>query len=222
MKKYCLKNSLIGNYYPMYLNNSPLGASVYLYQVVTPGMSKRIVPLVSLEKVGEITRKEDFSATTKSTRSIDVISTLLGHSRQDIDHKSVDFLKDILGRTKPVIYTRGPEDFPGIEMGMENDVQKSLIVNLRDNLRWHCYRFYPGRTIDILWTPTQFATFKVEGDKEKIWLSPVALFDNTDIRMANPIEHDFSGFTKKVYTGKLKVSELNRDIKRMEWQSFGK
>lgn len=215
------KSSLIGNYYPMFLNNSVLGSSVYLYQVSTPGLSKDLVPLISLEKVGEITRKCDFSATERSMKSIDILSTILDRNESNIEARSIEYLEDILKREVPIIEKRGNEEFPGLEMNHGNNrLQVSLIVDLRDDIRWRCYRFLPGRLVDILWSENTFAVFKIEGDNNTISLSPVALYNNTDVSMRNPIPYDFKDYQNLTFSGNTKTSDLNRAIKRLEWMSF--
>lgn len=220
---YCIKNSLLGNYYPMFLNNSNLGSSVYLYQLSTPGLSDKCVPLVSLEKVGEIVKHNDhFSATNYDMMGIDILSVLLNYSDENIESRGVDYLKSLLKREDPIVKGRGSNSFPTIEMGYDNNIQVSLIVNLRDELRWKCYRFYPERVIDILWSKDTFAVFKIEGNDDTISLTPVALYKNTDVTMKNPIPCDFKDYTKLSFSGKTKTSDMNRAIKRLEWLSFDK
>lgn len=221
-RHYCTKNSLLGNYYPMFLNNSNLGSSVYLYQLSTPGLNNNCVPLISIDKVGEITRHNDFSSTESSMKSIDVLSVLLEHSDDNIESRGVELLKTLLKWENPVVVGRGSESFPGIEIGMDNNLQISLIVNLRDELRWRCYRFNPGRLIDILWSKDTFAVFKIEGDNDSISLTPVALYKNIDISMKNPIPYDFKNYTPVSFSGKTKTSDMNRAIKKLEWLSFEK
>lgn len=221
MKKYCIKNSLVGNYYPMYLNNINLGHSAYLYQITTPGLSEKLVPLISINKVGEITSEGDYSATENNMMSSDILATLI-HSRDDIETKGMEYLSGLFKKDDPVLYFRGKEDFPAIEMGMDNNMQKSIIVNLRDELRWRCYRFYAGRYVDILWSPTQFAVFKICGNREEIWLEPVAVYENTDLGLHNPKEFVDNSWQTEKFSGKTKTSDLNRYIKRLEWAAFDK
>jgi hypothetical protein len=216
-----MKCSLLGNYYPMFLNNQGLGTSVYLYQITSPGLSKKCIPLVSLEKISEITKSSDFSATEKNMRSIDVMSTILDHSRENIEEKSKVYLEGFLRKENPVIYGRGPELFPALEMGSDNNIQKSIIVNLRDDLRWKCYHFYPGRYIDVLLDLNHFIVYKLEGDKEgeSITMVPDAVYNNLDICLSNPmpVPESCSSIT---FNGRTKNSDMNRAIKRLEWQSF--
>lgn len=224
MRKYCLKNSLLGNYYPMFISNTTLGSSVYLYRVVSPGLSSKSIPQVSLEKAAEITKKGDPCADEDDMHSMDVLIALLD-PRGDLpsmEKKSVEYLKGILKKENPSVYYRDENLFPTVDMGMDNNMQKSIIVNLRDELRWKCYRFFGERLVDILWTPTKFATFKIVEDSEKLSLIPVALYDNKDISMKNPIKCSFDNVEKLglVFKGKTKNSDMNRAIKQLEWKSF--
>lgn len=224
MIKYNLTNSMIGNYYPFFLSNEVLPDAYYLYAISSPSLSPDVVPYLSLKKISEKTRPSDYTGNDS-----DILATILGY-RKDIANRGVDLLKDVLRKDNPVIDKNG-YGFPLIEMESGNNIQKSLIIGLRDSLRWKVYNFSPGCFVDILWTPTQFMLFRILGEKrkkdgeEEIWLEPVGLYNNTDVELKNPISPlDLSkiDYPYDRWSGIAKASTLNRALKKLEWESFSR
>lgn len=213
-----INNSLIGNCYPMYLGNEG-EVSCYLYQVVSPGLTEKLDPIVSLQKVGEITKKGDFQAKSNNEMmSCDVLAYLNGKSRDGV----LDYFKEMVDDKVEVI-DRGESEFPGFVMKDDDpSTQKGLIIDIRDAIRWKHYKFAPGSEVDVLWTPDKYAVCVVEEGKEKdsIRLVPKALYDTRDIGRAWPIPYDFQDYTPEDFVGKYRVSELNRAIKKIEINSF--
>lgn len=220
MVKYNLVNSMIGNVYPFFLSNQCPNESYYLYKIYSPKLSPDCIPYISLEKVSEKTKNEPYG------HGSDVISILTG--KKGIEEKSVNFLlENILKKENPVIDKNGQE-FPLIEMENGNNLQKSIIIGLRDAIRWKLYKFTTGRFVDILWTPTQFVLFEVKGDDEKnpetIWLEPVGVYNNSDVNLEHPLDVNLGklDYPKTAWSGKNKASDLNRVLKKMEWESFNR
>lgn len=227
MKKYCLSNSLIGNYYPFYLTNEGNNDSYYLYQIVSPGLSSKCVPTISLKKVGEHTKKGDYSANEKDMRDTDILAYLFG-TRENLQENAGKYLTgNILAKDNPKVITHldHPTKFPEVEIGMDNNIQKALIVNLRDELRWKYYRFVPGYVVDILFSPTRFITFRIKGDQNCIWIEPEYINNNTDPERSKPTYPEWDkkfldDVTSHKFSGKEKASALNRYIKQLEWAAF--
>lgn len=233
MIEYSLTNSMIGNIYPIFLNNNKLieDPSYYLYRIISPSLSPDFIPYISLEKIGEKTKNgsnpKEFcdSPKKKTIEHLDVISMCLG-SREDLKDKAVPFLQNILWRDKPVIDNAFPK-FPLIEMENGNNIQKALIIGLRDALRWKTYKLHPGNYVDILWTASTYAVFRLCGEKGKpeVWIEPVGVYRNTDPGMKNPLPVDLNSLgypTDKWSSEKGKLSELNRGLKKLEWESFNR
>lgn len=217
MIKLNLTNSMIGNYYPFFLSNQELGDTHYMYEIVSPGLNNSCIPYISLKKVSEKTKSEPYG------RDMDILSICIGN-KKNIENTSVEFLNELLKKEEPVIKSAGNKNFPLIEMVNGNNLQKSIIVSLRDSLRWKLYKFMPGRYIDVLWTPTQFVVFKLVGDGDNISLTPVNAYNNLDISMVNPLKVDLSNldYPKDVWSGKNRASDINRVIKKLEWESFNR
>lgn len=232
MIKYNLTNSMIGNIYPIFLSNNKLveDPSYYLYRIISPGLSPDLIPYISLEKIGERTKignPKEFcdSQKKKVVEHLDVISMCLG-GREDLEEKAVPFLQNLLWRDKPVI-DNGFPGFPLIEMENGNNIQKSIIIGLRDALRWKTYKLFLGNYVDILWTANTYVVFKLNGEKGKpeVWIEPVGVYKNTDPGMKNPLPVDLNSLdypTDRWSTEKGKLSELNRALKRLEWESFNR
>lgn len=210
--------NLIGNYYPMYLGNEGTEVSCYLYRVISPNLTENLDPVISMQKVGEITKKGDFQAKSNTEMmSSDILAYLNGKSRDGV----LDYFKELIGKDE--VIDRGESEFPGFVMKDEDpSTQKGLIVEMRDALRWKHYKFAPGSEVDVLWNPTQFAMCKVEegSEKDSIRLVPKALYDMRDIAKVNPIPCDFEDYVPQDFSGKYRVSELNRTIKKIETNSF--
>lgn len=219
MLKYNLVNSMIGEVYPFFLNNQSPSDSYYLYRIFSPKLSKDCIPYISLEKISEKTKNEPYG------HGSDILSICTG-SKKNIESKGIEYLNEyILKKECPVIEKNGQE-FPLIEMENGNGIQKSIIIGLRDSLRWKSYKFVSGRFVDILWTPKQFILFEIKEDKknDSIWMEPVGVYNNIDANLTNPLNVDLSkiDYPKTCWSGKTKASELNRVIKKLEWESFGR
>ena len=216
MLKYCVNNSLIGNCYPFFLSNYNLSdSSYYLYRIISPSLSPDCIPYISLEKVSEKTKNEPHE------KGVDIISVCVG--KKVNGSKAGEFVQSLLKREEVSNVVENNTKFPLIEMINSNSPQKILIVGLRDILRWKIYRFLPGRFIDVLWTPTKFVVFKIIAvDQEAIGIEPVAVYNNNDVTLSNPLNVDLTkiDYPKEKFSGKSKASDLNRTLKRIEWGSF--
>ena len=218
MLKLCVNNSLIGSCYPFFLSNNELSeSSYYLYRIYSPSLSPELIPYISLEKISEKTRSNE-----PHEKGADLISVCLG--KRASNEKACEFVQSILKREEEIVIKANTSNkFPLIEMANTNSPQKSLIVGLRDALRWRIYRFIPGRFIDVLWTPTKFVVFKINAEEQDaISLEPVAVYDNNDVNLTNPLNVNLNtiDYPKEKFSGKGKASDLNRLLKRLEWNSF--
>lgn len=223
MIKYNLVNSMIGNVYPFFLSNSKMreDPSYYLYRIVSPSLSEDLIPYISLEKISEKTKVGNQSEFYG--QDSDIISMCLGN-RDKVQEKSIEFLKSILWRDNPVIESNGVK-FPLIKMENGNNIQKSIIIGLRDSIRWKNYKFQSGFYVDILWTADTFMLFRLHSSKDEVWIEPVGLYKNTDPGMKSPIKIDLEKVDyphEKWSTSKGKISELNRALKKLEWESFNR
>lgn len=220
MVKYNLVNSMIGNVYPFFLSNLTPNDSYYLYRIYSPKLSDNYIPYISLEKISEKVKNEPYG------HGSDIFSILLG--KKKIESKSLNYLEELLKKENPVI--KGNElEFPFIEMENGNNLQKSIIIGLRDSIRWKLYKFTTGRFIDVLWTPSKFVLFEIKGDKkdnpETIWIEPVGIYSNDDVNLENPIESinlESIDYPRMTWSGKNKASDLNRILKKLEWESFNR
>lgn len=219
-----LTNSMIGNYYPFFLSNEnskKLSDSYYLYRIISPSLSPDCIPYLSLEKISEKTKnKQPYG------NNIDVLSICLGN-KKNLEDRSAEMVYNIIKRNEkidPVVVKNGTSKFPLIEMVQTNSIQKSLIIGLRDALRWKMYKFLPGRCIDVLWTPNNFVIFQIKGDNDSIWIEPIGMYNNMDTNLTNPIDIDLSklDYPKTKISGNNKSSDMNRMIKQMEWGSFNR
>lgn len=227
---YCMTNSLLGNYYPLFLDNSnKMSESVYLCQLSSPELSKNCVPAITLEKIAEITRKSDLSASEKymNMNSMDILSTALGKKGDAyIEGVALDYFgKIFVGKNETVVYSRGKNNFPGVEMRYDNNIQKNLIVNVRSANRWNNYKFLAGRYVDILYDKNRFFLCKLlsSNNEDTIWLEPQGLYKNSDITLSNPIGGNYLPFLPifdKKFSGKNKTLAINKEIKFLEWKSF--
>ena len=229
MIKYNLFNSMIGNYYPFFLGNSRMmeDTNYYLYKIISPSLSEDLVPYISMEKISEKTRQND-----PNGNGLDVIlACLVNNKDKEINvEKSVNFLKGILWKDNPIVDSNGYK-FPLIEMENGNNIQKSIVIGLRDSLRKKYYKYHSGSYIDVLWTPTTYVVFKInisasKDKEEKASIHPVAIYKNTDVAMKNPLPEelistiDYPRESWEIH-GKT-VSEFNQIIKKLEWASFNR
>jgi len=232
-KKERVYNTMIGYNYPFFLDNTSLDYW-YLYRVVSPKMLPDYTPLMTLQKVCEKTRSNDFSAIDFRLNHCDVLATIL-KTRKMFEGRGVKYLeKDIFGRQEnesiknAKVVGNGPYDFPMYEFVSipGNSTTKSIIVALRDSLRWFTYKFVPGAFVDILLTPRKYGVFEIKGDEkeETLWLEPVAVYNNSDITRSNPLPVDLNrlNYPRDKFTGdkKKRNSDMNRAIRQSDWRSF--
>lgn len=206
--------------YPFFLTNNSekMMNNYYLYQITSPSLSPACIPYISLKKVGEKVKNKGFTGADG-----DVIS-MCRDSKENAAMENVKFMENILKRDEPIIESNG-KGFPLIEMESGNNIQKSMIVHLRDGLRRKYYKYYPGVYVDLLWTPTKFVIFKqvVEGDDNV--LVPVSIHDNIDASLNNPLDIDLNELNLPKIKWKKdsnKVNEINYYLKRLEWEAFNR
>ena len=217
-------NTLIGKYFPFFTNNTAIGSSFYLYQVTSPGLDDKLKPTLTLTKVGEKTGKDDFQANeeTLSMNSGDIIRLLMRKNRKSLsDYVKKDLIsastKKILGDNEPINVKENGSDFPIFSMDSGDLISRSIIINLRDSLRWNVYKFFDGKYVDILQNDNKFTIFKIHDDGESLWLEPVNTYNVLDVNLERPINfHPYYPTDK--FSGKLRNSELNRAIRAQEWR----
>ena len=76
---------------------------------------------------------------------------------------------------------------------------------------------------DYLWTPTEFVVFKICGNDNEFWFEPTGVYKTTDLELKNPLDIDLSklNYPKEKFSKKTtKISDINRLIKKLEWNSF--
>lgn len=220
--------TMIGRDYTFFLSNESLGESYYSYQFFSPGLSEYGIPTFSLTKITERFNKLNWGTNNKeeavpfpSGNDGDILQFLLGPKKYKKQY--TDYLKTILKREGLSIYHNG-KGFPHVEMvfGEKNSLQKSVIIHLRDSLRWKVYRFLPGLKIDLLYSPTEFVVFEFkETADHELYVEPVAAYKNFDVEMKKPIKVDLNNLAYPKGTwSKDKFSDMNRVFKSFEWESF--
>lgn len=214
-RQFSITGTMIGNQYTFFLGNLNMGSSYYLYQINTPGLSSNVVPYFSMTKISERTKNEP------SGHDNDLLSICSGIRKIGPD-EAVGYLKTVIKKEDTVIDKAEKGKFPLVELEYTNGIQRSMILGLRDTLRWKTYKFQPGAYIDILWTVTDYLVFKICGDKDSIWLEPVAAYRNTDPEMKEPLKVDFSriNYPKEKFGGQNRASDINRTLRRVERSSF--
>lgn len=219
MKKFN-KTTMSGNVYPFYLGNSDLGSNYYLYQLTHPGIVENNTLTVSMAKVGERVSDRQYHATEKSMWSSDLISTIL-RSRKNIKEEATNYLQDLLHRD---VFEREDQEFPWIDAGESmNTTFRLLVTSLRDAIRWKLYSFSPGNKIDVLLGKKHFVVFNIIDAGEKcIKLVPQSMYEVSDVNLTNPTPvPDNIDLCNKVWGGDRRASDINRDIRKFEWDSLG-
>lgn len=218
-------NTLIGKYFPFFTNNTAIGSSFYLYQVTSPGLDDKLKPTLTLTKVGEKTGKDDFQANeeTLSMNSGDIIRLLMKKNRKSLsDYVKKDLIststKKILGDGEPINVKENGSDFPIFSMDSGDLISRSIIINLRDSLRWNVYKFFDGKYVDILQNDNKFTIFKIHDDGESLWLEPVNTYSVLDVSLERPIKNFHPYYPTDKFSGKLRNSDLNRAIRAQEWR----
>ena len=216
MKQQVRTNNFLGREYTFYLSNYNLpNDSFYLYRLYSPGLIKETTtPLFSLEKIGERTKPGQ-----GYDQDRDLLSYVMG-GKEGIDQKGIEWVKNAV-RDENAVVLNGGTKFPRLPLEFTRDNQKNLVCSLRDTIRWKYYRFFVGRKVDILWTPTEFVVFEFNGDDTNLWLEPRGVYKNNDYLMQNPLPVDLKtikcdGFRWE----KGKTSDINQTIRRIEWNSF--
>lgn len=216
MKQQVRTNNFLGREYTFYLSNYNLpNDSFYLYRLYSPGLMKgTTTPLLSLEKIGERTKPGQ-----GYDQDRDLLSYVIG-GKEGIDQKGIEWIKNAVRNENAVVLNDGTK-FPRLPLEFTRDNQKNLVCSLRDTIRWKYYRFFVGRRVDILWTPTEFVVFEFKGDDTNLWLEPCGVYKNNDYLMQNPLPVDLKtikcdGFRWE----KGKTSDINQTIRRIEWNSF--
>lgn len=216
MKQQVRTNNFLGREYTFYLSNYNLpNDSFYLYRLYSPGLMKgTTTPLFSLEKIGERTKPGQ-----GYDQDRDLLSYVMG-GKEGIDQKGIEWIKNAVRNENAMVLNDGAK-FPRLPLEFARDNQKNLVCSLRDTIRWKYYRFFVGRRVDILWTPTEFVVFEFKGDDTNLWLEPCGVYKNNDYLMQNPLPVDLKtikcdGFRWE----KGKTSDINQTIRRIEWNSF--
>lgn len=213
--------NLIGRQIPFYLNNINLGEQYYLYQICSPSYNENLDPYVAITKISEKTTRPE-APVGKDT---DILAVCIGNRRIGKE-KGVEFLNDLLKKENPnVVAAEADGAFPMIVLTGSNLV-KNLVISLRHANRVKNYRFWGGRYIDVLYTPTEFITLKICENKSQLWFEPAGVYRISDIGMRNPLPIDLSSleYDKTKFEKSLGVAKFTSDmlfsIKIMEWNSF--
>lgn len=214
-------HSLLGNYYPFFLNNTSFKES-YIYQLYSPKLNDRISPVVSLTKVSEKTVKG-----IPEGSDLDLIKICLG--KKDItEADAAEFIDNLVRKEWEggVDFDEGSGKLPYVEYTSTQVNQKLLVTALRDALRWKVYRFYPGKQVDILWTRNEFTLFEICEDETHYFLKHLGvLYKNTDSGLINPKEFTLGeGFeTARWEKNKpTKAIEMNKYFRSLDWASFSR
>ena len=208
-------NNLIGKVYPFFLDNNKL-SSYYLYQIISPKLSSNLTPFFTITKISERTEKGE------PYGSDDNIISVINQNKKMSANDNRVFVEDLLKKDVPYVEPN-EKNFPLIELESGINLQKSLIVSLRDLLRWNKYKFAEGKKIDVLVAPDKFLICNIRTNNDTIWLEPENLYSVMDPNMSNPLDlsvnkMSVSSITKK-FSGKNRISELNRAIKRYEYNN---
>lgn len=215
MNKINIEGSMLGYNCPFFLNNANLSNAYYQYVIYSPAVDEDLNPYVSMTKINEKTKSDP------SGNDGDILAVILG-SKKNLEEDGLNLVADLLKKEFATVTGNGKE-FPWIEMKEGLGIQKTLITSLRSSLKWKNYRFIPGRFIDILWTPTEFVVFKICGNDNEFWFEPIGVYKTTDLELKNPLDIDLSklNYPKEKFSKKTtKISDINRLIKKLEWNSF--
>lgn len=224
--------SMIGNIYPFFLDNSDL-KSYYLYRIVSPEYLTDLTPLLSFDKIGERTRKGDFSSTKTDMRNGDLLMTIMKGKR--FRGTMLEFLEKEIssGRGKDekfdsnVLHDNG-DNFPLFELEGSGLLTKLVLINLRDSIRWTKYHFTAGNYVDIMLTSDTFGVFKIVGNDKSVHLELENVYENSDVELTNPLSDvklsksalGVVSSLREEFSGDRRASDLNRAIRQAEWKSF--
>jgi len=212
--------TFIGNAYPFYIGNSKLGSSWYVYQVYSPRLNEDLeTPMISLCKVSECTTEHQFCANEKGMCDLDLVATIL-RSKKDITTNAPKFIKDTVSRIDESVEVVSREfEFPEIKLNPL--AVRTILLGLRDGIRWSTYRFVPGCKVDVISSPTQFTVFQIIGEGDSVKLEPESTYDMKDYMMTSPkpVSNNIN-YPKDRYSGSKRASDLNRNIRAMEWRNI--
>lgn len=215
-------NNHLGNYYPFFLNNYNLTDQHYLYQLYSPGMNKDQNPYLSMLKISE---KTYYGVYGKET---DILRVCIDKPKEgETKQSSLEYLEDMFKSFGVEVKSGGNKKFPMIEIKETPEhesleIPRVLITNLRDSLRWKFYRFYQGRYVDILITPTEFALYQIVIDNENLNFEPRGIYENRDVMLSDPLDTNYKLQSYKWPKDSIKATDLNRFIKKLEWLAFDK
>lgn len=216
-----LTNNLLGRVFPFFISNKTLGNSYFIYQLVSPKVSKNCIPFVSLKKISERIPNDG-----GSDRGDDLITLASGINQPDKNKAKVEnwFRKGF--NYFPEVFEQEGTDFPMFEMDpLSQSTQRSLVVLLRDAVRWNRHRFFDGRLEDVLVDPEHFVTMRISNKDGMISLKPENMYHVLDCNLKNPMPIDLSlNFGDVLQPGKDigagHCSTICQAIKKFEMGSF--
>lgn len=213
-------NSILGRYYPFFLNNADLKDTHYLYQLYSPKVDEEFTPYVTLTKVSEKPGPK-----FPSGSDLDILKVCTNKDKLT-EKEGMDFLTGVVRRDwGNITYTSGSGMLPMVEWSDNQTNQRLLITTLRDCLRWRNYKFTSGRYVDLLWTRDEFTVFEIEENETHFWLKPLnVLYKNTDTNLSNPIQYNVSenGFVHNKWEKPYRGGELSKHLRNLEWTSFSR
>ena len=224
-------STMLGKEYPFFLSNENFGESYYLYQIYSPGLCNDLVPTFSLTKINErVDRSSSWGVDSNNEpmflpngKDSDILHFLIGSKKGKKQYAS--FLKTLLRKEGVDIFS-DKDSFPNIKMvdGDRNSLQKTVIIYLRDALRWKSYSFKAGKKIELLYSPSEFIVFEFkETEGQELYIEPIAIYKNFDVEMRNPLKVDFNKINYPTGSwSKDKFSDMNKTFKLFEWESFTK
>lgn len=219
MEKFCLTNSLIGDYFNFYLSNTDSDESrgrggCLTYQMISPGLAEDHTPLIGLYLVSSTGDEGSKNLLTFLVKPRD------RKAGMTMDEAKI-YLEEMLNREDPEVQMYKDYLMPMVKMKQDAGIQKSMIINLRDAIRWRRYRFQAGAWIDILWTGNRYAIFDIVGDDNEVWLEPRGLYNSSDPGRINNLGiKTINNWPREKFSGKNKASDMNRAIKKFEWGAF--
>lgn len=238
-----ITTGLYGNVYPFYLENNRL-SNYLVYQIYSPGVDDLFRPTLSLKLIGEnlpFNSKKDKTPTRKELMNYHFNDLkIFNYSLKDnesaegdeLNNMAVESVNEMLKKFKTdedlprdrrfEVYQGKDGEFPRFTLNpYSTDPQKSVIIYLRNSIRWTKYKFAPGSLVDVLWTPNTFVVFKIEGNNNEMWLTPQAEYNLKDADLKNPKPVNNIDFTQEYFSrDKAKISDFNNAIKLLEWKSF--
>lgn len=205
-----VSDNFLGRMYPFFLNNYNLASQHLLYEVYSPGrIGSDNAPRVSMQKLSSYVTDPKYAA---KDNLLDILA------ETEDKEKQLDYVDTIILRNLETSLFETEEEFPDIEMLLNNDVSKELVINLRDAWRWKFYKFLPGCYVDILYSKDKLILCKFAGEDNDIWLEPVGMYSVADTAFRNPLDIPFE-LKKKVWK-RNDASGINRSIKTMEYTSL--